>query len=294
MALDLTQPHGLIEGHPWGARYVQNDVLYDIHGTEVREPKGWDDLWMEARNGFGAGAKALVSPALILQQQYDLTAVRLAAAAVDPLVVIPAPGPGKMVRIIDVVANVIKGSAPTASTNGAELAFFYGDSDGVRIFTNNGVLDPDNLGNEDQSITSVTRGAPAALAAEYQKVADQPIVVVSAGRLTGVTIAALAIAAPGEDYAIGDTGTINHSDLDSGLAAYVVTEVDDAGAVTGLTLTSLGEATSTYVPGITPTTAEGDQAGEGTGLTVNITEVAIATDSTVRYSFLYQILDLLN
>lgn len=223
--------------------------------------------------GLGAGQQAM------LISTVNLTAAQIKTLHSAPVQAVSTPGVGKILVVV-AVATVYKFNTtvflpPTVA--GAQLEFPSrpgGPLSGQLTATLNAGTDSFALlGAGFASGFNILPGAD-----------NQPLNFVSDIDFPNGAITATTLGAGGAGYAPNDTGTIT---TDSADATYKVLTVGGGGAVLTFQITGAG---TSYAPGNGKATATGGaQPGVGTGLTINVTTVAVG-DGTLKVVTYYQII----
>lgn len=229
-----------------------------------------------------------------------LTSAQLLALSTTPVSLIPAPGAGRAIVVVDMALEAVFGTIAYI-TNGIQLRGVY---HGVAVGTNDIFAVQDGgstalltaaasrfliLGNllyPLGSITSYTLAQVSNLGIDLAS-STSPQDTYNAGPIVTATVAA-----GGTGYLLNDTGTIDSVALYStGDATYQVTGVAGT-AVTAFTVTAPGTVYDVNLPaGGYDTVNGGGQPGVGTGFKVNVTAATVG-DGTLVATLYYTIVSL--
>jgi hypothetical protein len=222
---------------------------------------------------IGAGAAALLTTTT------HLTSAQILALDSTPVVLIPAPGAGKLTLVFFVAVVTNPGAVAYTGSVGDDLIFQYGGgtADNVVASMTGLVTSPTPLYTLEPSVgveqNSLLPGDD-----------NQIIQVITPHTFNVGPIMSATLGAGGLGYAANDTGTITTG---SGDATYQVLTVGAGGAVLTFSITAPGTA---YTTGNGQATATGGaQPGVGLGFTVNITAVQTG-DGTLKVVTYYQII----
>lgn len=203
-----------------------------------------------------------------------VTAAQLSTLFSAPVTLVAAPGANTAIAVLGIEYETVAGNSVWAMNN---AGLYYAGNVAASMAINDGLGNMNLFGST--SLTSeVQRAAFASpLTTDTAKVADKAVIVAerTANDVRSSTIVTTTLANGGAGYVIGDTGTIDTPTVGP-VAAYVV---DTVGAL-GIVLTyHVVAGAGLYDTANNPhtTTAAGAQPGVGTGLTLNITAIAVAT-----------------
>lgn len=202
-----------------------------------------------------------------------LTSAQVQNLHTTPVQLIPAPGAGFAIVMVEFVIVLGIGSVVFATQGGDTLTTPYTGTSGLT-----GTATISTLVSRTVNTMRSVVGTPLANAAfgVSTGIDNQAINLVAAANYNAGAIVSSTVGAGGSGYAVNDTGSISAG---IGDALYIITSVGAGGAVTGYTLTAAG---TKYVVANGVATADGGaQPGVGTGFTVNISAVN-AGNGTIR------------
>lgn len=191
-----------------------------------------------------------------------------------PKVLVPAPGAGKMIQLVDAVSFYTFGASWYISDD--NLIIINAGTDGT-YFTSGIALG--SLGDQTTLFVRVHRAWAS------EEVDNQPVVLeaLAAVRVTG-NVGNTSVGDGGSGYDVDDTGGIAAGSSD---ATYIVTAVDGGGAVTAFTITAPGTG---YEVGDGQVTQVSTGAGDG-AFTIDIDSITSPSTGTLLIELLYRSVD---
>lgn len=222
---------------------------------------------------IGAGASAL------LENTVALTSAQILAWGASPVVLVPAPGAGKIIVVLGLAYTYDFGTLAynTASSDNIRVRYAGASADQVTA----------TLSNFLNGVTTSSFAYQSGLVPPGGTILpgdDNQATEINGPSYNEGPIKTTTLGAGGAGYAANDTGTIQG---DSGDATYKVLTVGAGGAVLTYQITGAG---TTYTVRNGATTATGGaQPGVGVGFTVNITAVSTG-DGTLKVTTYYQVL----
>lgn len=222
---------------------------------------------------YGSGASPLLVSSVLL------TASQVVNLFNTPVVLIPAPGAGKIIVPIFGAISLNLGSIPFNGNGADQLTIGYATS-GDNAFPNsfNGIIEAAQSAILAQS-AGYTNPLDISPGDDNQAIQLTALELYNTGPILTTTLGA-----GGTGYAINDTGSITTGNGD---ATYKVLTVGALGAVATYAITFPGTEYSTGAGQATAT--GGAQPGVGINFTVNVTAVSPGNGS-VRVTVYYQII----
>lgn len=215
----------------------------------------------------------------ILTRTVNLSSANLLALGATPFTLVPAPGAGKIIAVLDAAIMLHFGTRPYFSAAGSPRINYA--SDPTLQLLNMVGLGSLLLANQSQLLLLACSMANAV---NVLPGADNSALQLSNADLNAGPILTSTLNAGGAGYAIGDTGFFTDGNGD---AAYNVLTVDGLGAV--LTYSIIDPGTGYVVENNSPSATGGAQPGAGAGFTINITAVQKG-DGTLKVTTYYAIL----
>jgi hypothetical protein len=228
----------------------------------------------DVRNpSIGAGATDLLTTTT------TLTRAQILALFTTQIVLVPSPGPGKLINVLGVAAVLNFGTvAYNAMTDDIDVLYDNADFDSL--------INPSIVGLVTNPASS-NAYVPGLVVADPSNVtgnANAAIVLNADATYNAGPVVTTTLGAGGAGYAANDTGTISTGNND---ATYKVLTVGAGGAVLTYQITAPG--TKYSVGNGQATAVGGAQPGVGAGFTVNITAVQTG-DGTLKVVTYYQII----
>ena len=221
---------------------------------------------------IGPGQSALLVASL------EITAAQIRNMASVLPVLIPAPGAGNVISVLQANFCFVFGTNPYSPKSTGLIVSYAADTGNGIVFANalNDLLQSSD--NRWVTATGFMGSNRPILPGD-----DNSAVIVRGDNLIFGPIVTATLGAGGLGYAPNDTGTIA---TESGDATYQVLTVGAGGAV--LTFSITGAGTLYSVGNGYATATGGAQPGVGTGFTVNVTAVAFG-NGTLKVTAYYQI-----
>lgn len=212
---------------------------------------------------------------LPITETFDLTANQINHLFSAPVTLIPAPGVGKAIAILNIQLVIENGIYSFYSRSGSihRHGLYYGSTSGQEL---SAWIDPGYSKIFFQNIVGSN-------VADRAVIENQPVVVagLTEDLVNGGGIATATVNAGGAGYAPGDTGYVDPNDF----ATFIVDTVDGGGAVTAFHFDHRGGG---YTTGVY---ASSNNVGSGTGFTMNVTSV-VPGNGTARAIITYFIVTL--
>ena len=216
----------------------------------------------------------------LLSVAVTLSPAQIAALHTTPVVLIPAPGAGKIIFVL---------SAGVFYTWGGVSYYAAADAFAVQyVGSGNSVLNLGNFSNVlsvAQSQYAYQPGGPDSAFLMLSGDDNQPVEMQASDDYPASGVGASTIGAHGTGYVLNDTGTITTGQGD---ATYLITGVGALGIVTSFKITYAGTG---YTVGAGQATATGgSQPGVGINFTINVNAL-LAGNGTLKVVVYYQIID---
>lgn len=197
-------------------------------------------------------------------------------------VIVPAPGPGLMIWPVSALLEGVRGTVGAFIEGGDGVMLWFGDPQGP---TNKfGLALPTVLLSQqsnDVALTPTNSSTPIS----SNQAENAPLVL---GSLDPIFDAAPLVAVTplgGAGYVVGDTGDILNV---NGSNPYTVLSVDGGGAPLTISIDPIEEGSVFVAADIQNTETGGEQPGVGTGLQIQVDEVAVC-DARLELEVLYRL-----